>query len=212
MPTSVGCGFLPGSEGESSDPICFLSSATPTLTASPTFTPTPTVCSVFGCSSASMPVDYGLGHVNDLNEVDLVPVGVTNGTPLYLLLNDEWPATPTYAAVTLVRSLIGGNVQVLMPPIGRTCIGCGDVRVRDATTGICYQFKHIVPSVSSGTPIASGAIIGNVIPASLDSTPVAGAGSQSHLHVDVYMCNDLFISTGNVTSGVRTAIPGIVNP
>jgi len=33
MPTSVGCGFLPGSEGESSsDPICFLSSATPTMT------------------------------------------------------------------------------------------------------------------------------------------------------------------------------------
>jgi hypothetical protein len=178
--------------------------ATPTATLSPTATNTPIPCSIFGCGALFQPVDWGSNHISQPNAVDLVPVGVTNGPPLYLVSssNANWPNS----FPTTVLALVGGTVQVLMPPPDRTCNGCGDVRIRTAE-GVCYQYKHVVPNVSTGAIVAANASIGVVIARDSDPAPGVGAGDTSHLHLDRYMCDSAFLFTGNVTGNIREIIP-----
>lgn len=179
----------------------------------PTPTPTSIPCSVFGCTANSFPVDYGSNHIGQANAVDVVPVGVTTGAPAYFLLDDEWPINSAYSNLATVHSVVVEIVQVLSPPPGRTCTGCGDIRVR-TDNGICYQFKHLVPLVSTNTVVTLNQVIGTVIRASLDSTPIIGAGDQSHLHIDRYTCDENFIQTGNgyVPGDIRDVISHLVNP
>lgn len=181
------------------------------VSATATPTATPVVCSVFGCNSGSTPVEYGSNHDGDANAVDLVPIGVTSGQPLYNLLADnlEWPGDNDFALIRGVRSIVGGTVQVLIP--SRGCNGCSDVRVR-TSTGICYQYKHMIATVSNGATITPLTRIGRVIRASLDSGP-GGAGTESHLHIDRYFCNESFIQTsGTVSGNIRSVIPALIIP
>jgi hypothetical protein len=175
--------------------------------ATATTTPAPVLCSIFGCGNTVQPVDWGTNHIGQPNAVDLVPVGVTTGSPLYSISNANWPGV--FPAT--VYALAGGEVVVLMPPPDRTCTGCGDIRIR-TPEGICYQYKHVVPAVTSGALITSNTPIGVVIEARFDPAPGVGAGDTSHLHLDRYLCADdsTFTFTGNATGSIRDMIPHLL--
>jgi hypothetical protein len=206
------------------DPVCTsLPTATPSPT--PTLGPTPTqypwapeqtgicngnVFSIFGCDSsgnAIQPHPFGANHP-DGEAIDLAPIAAFDQAHSWTI-NDDWDLL--YPDMTTVYAIAEGDIATYNPQ-NRKCrtadgqeTNCIDLQIQ--TGEICYEYKHIIPSVRYGDHVLIGQVIGTIINHSRDPEPIVGAGPTTHLHLAKFKCGTINNNLDASSEILREVIP-----